>query len=452
MTIVTYSTIADNNDALAPENTMVVEQLNDALREVAADVRGFGNELCWYRYGDGNGDLTPERLSGTSFRVAADLRAVYAVGMRVRATGTVTGDITGVITSTSFLSPNTTVSVEWDSGSLAAEAIVVYVSTVRPAHIPALAGQPLQLTNNGERIEATTGLVDVYSGYERIARFTPEYLDLLSNSTDDEIAPRLRLVRRSATPVAFDRLGGLDFFGHDAGLSDQVYARMVARPTDVTIGDHGGLMDFYVAEAGVLTKMLRVRPEVVLITKDFSDETTSGGIELHSDGDVWARDITVRDVTADSCTIGDIDGTTVDATTVTATTGALTTVNSTTVNATTAVNVNGVAVAVFQESAETSISSTQMTAAHGLGARPKSIGYKLRCNSTEHGYSSGDDTHTVWQTSPDAGEGATVWADATNVGLSITATDDLRVVPKAGGAAPEAITPANWRVVFVYSA
>lgn len=123
-----------------------------------------------------------------------------------------------------------------------------------------------------------------------------------------------------------------------------------------------------------------------------------------------------------------------------------------TINTASGVFVNGVQSAVMVESDANEISGEQVTFSHSLGARPKFIGWKLRCSTAEHGYASGDDTLSSWQTSADANEGATVWANATTIGLSIINIDRMRVVPRAGGSNAAAITPASWRVVFLFSA
>lgn len=121
-----------------------------------------------------------------------------------------------------------------------------------------------------------------------------------------------------------------------------------------------------------------------------------------------------------------------------------------TLNVASGVFVNGVRTALFVESDPQPITNA-ISVAHALGTRPKSIGWKLRCATIEHGYAVDDDTATVFQTDADNDQGATVWASATTIGLAI-ARQGLRVVPKAGGGNPAGITIASWRVVFVFSA
>jgi hypothetical protein len=121
-----------------------------------------------------------------------------------------------------------------------------------------------------------------------------------------------------------------------------------------------------------------------------------------------------------------------------------------TLNVSSGLFVNGVRAAMSLESAPQAVANA-VSVAHGLTVRPKSIGWKLRCTTTEHGYAVGDDTATVFQTENDRDQGATVWANTTTIGLAI-ARQGLRIVPKAGGGNPADITPANWRIVFVFSA
>ncbi len=111
-----YSTTPANNNASPPNGFpegMSPASLNDGMRQVMADIRSWYEDPAWINYGDA---LTYS--SGTVFLVPGNLTARYAVGRRIRAIGTTPFTIEGTITTSSFSSPNTTVTVVWDSGSM----------------------------------------------------------------------------------------------------------------------------------------------------------------------------------------------------------------------------------------------------------------------------------------------------------------------------------------------
>ena len=124
----TYDTTAGSNSATATNSVSVAEgmlpsNINNALRDIMADVRQWYNTAEWIEYGDGAGTYTPAYASSTSFTIAGvDVTSAYHVGRRVKLVASTPGTIYGSITATAF-STNTTVTVAWDSGSLSDEAI-----------------------------------------------------------------------------------------------------------------------------------------------------------------------------------------------------------------------------------------------------------------------------------------------------------------------------------------
>jgi hypothetical protein len=124
----TYDTTAGSNSATATNSVSVAEgmlpsNINNALRDIMADVRQWYNTAEWIEYGDGAGTYTPAYASSTSFTIAGvDVTSAYHVGRRVKVVASTPGTIYGSITATAF-STNTTVTVGWDSGSLSDEAI-----------------------------------------------------------------------------------------------------------------------------------------------------------------------------------------------------------------------------------------------------------------------------------------------------------------------------------------
>jgi hypothetical protein len=111
-----YSTTAADNDAAPPNGFpegMAPASLNDGMRQVMADIRSWYEDPAWINYGD-----TLTYSSGTVFLVTGNLTTRYAVGRRIRATGTTPFTVEGTITVSTYSAPNTSVTVVWDSGSM----------------------------------------------------------------------------------------------------------------------------------------------------------------------------------------------------------------------------------------------------------------------------------------------------------------------------------------------
>ena len=123
-----YSTTASENDAAGSVNfaeNQLPSTLNNSMRQVLADIREHLENGGFFNYGH-----TTAYASGTSFTIAStNVTAIYAVGRRIRAVGSSTGTIYGVITASAF-SSNTTVTVSWDSGSLQSETLAISVSVL----------------------------------------------------------------------------------------------------------------------------------------------------------------------------------------------------------------------------------------------------------------------------------------------------------------------------------
>jgi hypothetical protein len=123
-----YDTTAANNAATGTNSVSVAEgmlpsNINNAFRDIMADIRQHYNTAEWIEYGDGAGTYTATYASATSFTIdGVDVTAIYHAGRRIKLTAATPGTIYGTVSSTSF-STNTTVNVTWDSGSLSSEAI-----------------------------------------------------------------------------------------------------------------------------------------------------------------------------------------------------------------------------------------------------------------------------------------------------------------------------------------
>ena len=125
MGIEAWSTTAGNNNSAAPNGApegMPFSGVNDVIRQIMADVRSWYQGGSWTNLGH-----THTYSSSTATTVAGDVTAHYVAGRRVRAVGSSTGTIYGVIASSSYSAPNTTVNFTWDSGSLSNETLTISV-------------------------------------------------------------------------------------------------------------------------------------------------------------------------------------------------------------------------------------------------------------------------------------------------------------------------------------
>ncbi len=120
-----WSETAANNNLTSPNGFpegMAPSGVNDSMREVMASVRRWTDGGGWHNWGH-----TYIYGSGTTFTVAIDVTAIYHANRRVRAVGSATGTIYGTISGSSYSSPNTTITVVWDSGTLSNETLVISV-------------------------------------------------------------------------------------------------------------------------------------------------------------------------------------------------------------------------------------------------------------------------------------------------------------------------------------
>lgn len=128
MGIKDWSTTAASNNSASPNGFpegMSPSGVNDSAREMMATLRAWYEAAQWINLGH-----TPTRTSGTAFTVATDLTATYAAGRRLQCNDGST--LYGVITSSSYSAPNTTVNVTMDSGSLTTSLSGVAVGILTP--------------------------------------------------------------------------------------------------------------------------------------------------------------------------------------------------------------------------------------------------------------------------------------------------------------------------------
>jgi hypothetical protein len=127
-----WSTTPGNNNSAPPNGApegMAPSSVNDIMRQQMADHRTQWTDAEWMDWGD-----TPSRASASSFKIATDVTARYHAGRRVKCYDATT--LYGVVASSSYSAPDTTINVTTDSGNLTASLTSValgILSAINPA-------------------------------------------------------------------------------------------------------------------------------------------------------------------------------------------------------------------------------------------------------------------------------------------------------------------------------
>lgn len=119
-----YSTTPGSNTALFPEN-MNPSAVNDNMRQVQADIRSWYEDAQWTNWGD-----TPSRAAASEFKITGDVTTRYTVNRRIKCSDAAT--LYGTITASTYSNPDTTVTVELDTGSLTASLTAVSLAILTP--------------------------------------------------------------------------------------------------------------------------------------------------------------------------------------------------------------------------------------------------------------------------------------------------------------------------------
>jgi hypothetical protein len=225
-----YSSTAGSNTSIGGISIaegMLPSNINNAFRGLTADIREWYNDSQWVIYGDGDSTFTIAYASATSFTVAGvDVTSFYHVGRRVKAIGSSTGTIYGSISATTF-STNTTVTVTWDSGSLANENITIYigalsktnssipdavigstniadgsVTTVKIADLNVTAGKlAATLDLSGKTITFPTGIPATNIGSGAVSNTEFSYLDGVTSALQTQIDSKQATITGGATTI-----------------------------------------------------------------------------------------------------------------------------------------------------------------------------------------------------------------------------------------------------------
>lgn len=141
MAIKNYSTTASSNtsvNGVSCAEGMAPSALNNLARQLIKDTRDGFNDKEWFILGDADGATVFTRASSTSVTVPANITTTHHVGRRIKISGSNTGVIYGKIATSSFSSPNTTITFTFDSGSISASDSTVDVFVGSTFNNPAI--------------------------------------------------------------------------------------------------------------------------------------------------------------------------------------------------------------------------------------------------------------------------------------------------------------------------
>jgi len=495
-----YSTTPASNTALFPEG-MAPSAVNDGMRQVQADVRSWYNDAQWVIYGDGDGAFAIAYVSPTSFSVTgADVTAVYHAGRRVRAAGSLTGTIYGTIQSAAFAT-NTTVTVQWDAGSLQNEALTIAIgilSATNTAIPPAGAGAPgaVQLATQVETEGGTSTAKAVTPGGLAPAAmtWTGTHIFQSADAGAGEIIA-IDLDRASATPAANDLLMALRWKMRDAGGGTDFAAKLIAKLLDPTAGSEDAELQFATLVAGTLAARLVLGQGLYTPNATGGDKgvDTINAVEFYARGNpLGYHSFSTQNGTTYTLAQNDLN------TTVKLTNGAGCTVTLPSAAAagagwrvrlwnasgadvtvqragTDVIDGGGIAVKIqnttggnfmdwwtdgvgwytsrrlFVSAPQTITSGGALTLAHGLGATPIHGYVRLRCLTAEAGYSINDETFYNVSKADQSATGNhdhSIVCDGTNINVRFGSAASVYGVANKTSGAQSLLTNANWNVIF----
>ena len=243
MTVSSYSTTASSNTAINGVNIsegMSPSDVNNAIREQLKDVRSVWNDKEWFILGDGDGTTTFTRASTTSVTIASNITSTHHVGRRVKIVGSNTGTIYGKIATSSYSSPNTTLTFTLDSGTINSgdSTVDVYVGSNYTGYsIPvidedAMGTDSAILPPSQQSVKAfvTSGTVTLSNksialGSNTVTGTTAQFNSALSDGSFATLAGSETLTNKTLTsPVLNTGISGTAFKDEDDMSSDSATA------------------------------------------------------------------------------------------------------------------------------------------------------------------------------------------------------------------------------------
>ena len=290
-----YDTTAANNTATSSNSVSVAEgmvpsNINNAIRDIMADIRQQFNSAEWIEYGDGAGTYTPAYASSTSFTIAGvDVTSAYHVGRRVKVVASTPGTIYGSITATAF-STNTTVTVAWDSGSLSDEAItsvhlgIISASNTSQPETPAITGDYTLDVSGDIILDADGANVTVKDGGTTT-------LDIVSNGATDVTLDAPGDIHLDADGGDIKFYDGGTQFGEITNSSTDLVIKSTTSDKDVIIkGNDGGSainalsLDMSAAGKATFNSDVVVTGDLTVSGDDITMATNTSGAALIADG------------------------------------------------------------------------------------------------------------------------------------------------------------------------
>ncbi len=125
--ISTWSKTAADNNSSPPDGWpegQAPSTVNNCAREMMAQIRTQWENAQWFDYGH-----SVSNGSSTTFKVTGDVTALYEQNRRVKTLDT-SGTLYATISSSSYSSPDTTVTATLDSGSYTATITSVQLSVL----------------------------------------------------------------------------------------------------------------------------------------------------------------------------------------------------------------------------------------------------------------------------------------------------------------------------------
>ena len=267
MTVSSYSTTASSNTAINGVNIsegMSPSDVNNAIREQLKDVRTVWNYKEWFLLGDGDGTTTFTRASATSITVASNITSTHHVGRRVKVIGSATGTIFGKIATSSFSSPNTTLTFTFDSGSINSgdTTVSVYVGSVftNPANPVVdednMASDSAILPPSQQSTKAfvTSGTVTLSNksislGSNTLTGTTAQFNTALSDNDFATLAGSETLTNKTLTsPVLNTAISGTAFKDEDDMASDSATAVASQQSIKAYVDQQVGLSDLDISD------------------------------------------------------------------------------------------------------------------------------------------------------------------------------------------------------------